>query len=82
MVREGWVRGGVVRTGAAHLALPRTFPRYHADPGQSGGLPGEKGSLKPGGSATDEESEALVKATAPPQSRNRRYLLAPRAARS
>ena len=36
---------GVARTGAAHLVLPRTFPRHHADPGQSGGLPGEKGSL-------------------------------------
>ena len=36
---------GVVRTGAAHLALPRTFPRHHADPGQPRGLPGEKGSL-------------------------------------
>ena len=24
---------------------PRTFPRHHADPGQSGGLPGEKGSM-------------------------------------
>ena len=35
----------VVRTGAAHLALPRTFPRHHADPGQPRGLPGEKGSL-------------------------------------
>ena len=38
-------RVGVVRTGAAHLALLRTFPRHHADPGQSGSLPGEKGSL-------------------------------------
>ena len=36
---------GVVRTGAAHLVLPRTFPRHHADPGQSEGLLGEKGSL-------------------------------------
>ena len=35
-----------MRTGAAHLALPRTFPRYHTDLGQSGGLPGEKGSLE------------------------------------
>ena len=39
---------GVVRTGAAHLALPRTFPRHHADPGQPRGLPGEKGSVKVG----------------------------------
>ena len=46
MVRKGWVRGGVARTGAAHLVSPRTFPRHHADPGQSGGLPGEKGSLR------------------------------------
>ena len=37
----------VARTGAAHLASPRTLPRHHADPGQSGGLPGEKGSLSP-----------------------------------
>ena len=36
---------GVARTGVAHLSLPRTFPRYHADPGQSEGLPGEKGSM-------------------------------------
>ena len=36
----------VARTGAAHLVLPRTFPHHHADPGQSGGLPGEKGSLR------------------------------------
>ena len=36
---------GVARTGAAYLALPRTFPRHHANPSQSGGLPGEKGSL-------------------------------------
>ena len=28
-----------------HPALPQTFPRHHTDPGQSGGLPGEKGSL-------------------------------------
>ena len=27
---------GVARTGAAHLASPRTLPRHHADPGQSG----------------------------------------------
>ena len=27
---------GVARTGAAHLVLPWTFPRHHADPGQSG----------------------------------------------
>ena len=26
----------VARTGAAHLASPRTLPRHHADPGQSG----------------------------------------------
>lgn len=45
MVRKGWVRGGVARTGAAHLVLPRIFPRHHADIGQSRGLPGEKGSL-------------------------------------
>jgi len=45
MVRKGWVRGGVARTGAAHLVSPWTFPRHHADPGQSGGLPGEKGSM-------------------------------------
>ena len=37
---------GAARTGAAHLVLPRTFQHHHADPGQSGGLPGEKGSLK------------------------------------
>lgn len=36
---------GVARTGAAHLALPQTFPHHRADPGQSGGLPGEKGSF-------------------------------------
>ena len=43
--RGGWVRGGVVRTGAVHLALPRTFPCHHADPRQSRGPPGEKGSF-------------------------------------
>jgi len=32
--------------GGAHLAFPQTFPRHHADPGQSEGLPGEKGSLE------------------------------------
>ena len=36
MVREGRVRCRCSRTGAAHLALPRTFLRHHADPGQSG----------------------------------------------
>jgi len=36
---------GVVRTGAARLALLRNFPRHHTDHGQSRGLPGEKGSL-------------------------------------
>ena len=36
---------GVARTGAAYLTLPRTFPRHHANPSQSGGLPGEKGSI-------------------------------------
>ena len=36
---------GVARTGAAHLVLPRTFQHHHADPGQSGDLPGEKGSV-------------------------------------
>ncbi|WP_301280796.1 hypothetical protein [Actinomyces sp. oral taxon 414] len=41
-----------------------------------------RSSLKHGDTATDEGLEALVEATAPPQSRNRRYLLAPRAARS
>ena len=44
---------GVVRTGAAHLALPRTFPRHHADPGQPRGLPGEKGSISPGARAPE-----------------------------
>ena len=29
---------GVARTGAAYLALPRTFPRHHANPSQSGGF--------------------------------------------
>lgn len=38
-----------------------------------------RSSLKHGDTATDEGLEALVEATAPPQSRNRRYLLAPRA---
>ena len=38
-------RVGAARTGAAHLVLPRTFQHHHADPGQSGGLPGEKGSV-------------------------------------
>ena len=37
---------GVARTGAAHLASLRTFPRHHANPSQSGGLPGEKGSMR------------------------------------
>ena len=36
---------GAARTGAARLVLPRTFQHHHADPGQSGGLPGEKGSM-------------------------------------
>ena len=46
MVREGLGAGlGAARTGAAHLALPRTFPHHRADPGQSGGLPGEKSSF-------------------------------------
>jgi len=31
--------------GPRRPALPRTFPRHHVDPGQSGGLPGEKGSF-------------------------------------
>ena len=44
MLREGWVRGGMASTGAAHFALPQTFSRHHADPGQSGGFPGERGS--------------------------------------
>ena len=35
----------MARTGAAHLASPRTLPRHHADPDQSGGLPGEKDSV-------------------------------------
>ena len=36
---------GMARTGASHLASPRPLPRHHADPGQSGGLPGEKDSV-------------------------------------
>ena len=49
MVREGWVRGG----GGAHRSRTPSFApdfsvpsrRSWANPGQSGGLPGEKGSF-------------------------------------
>ena len=50
----------VARTGAAHLASPRTLPRHHADPGQSEGLPGEKGSLW--GSGVDQVQEGARRA--------------------
>jgi len=36
----------VARMGPHRPTPPRTFPRHHVDPGQSGGLPGEKGSLE------------------------------------
>ena len=36
---------GVACKRSAHLALPRTFPRHHTDPDQSGGFPGEKDSI-------------------------------------
>ena len=54
-LRAGDRRDGAGRMGAEWVwrawgthrpALPRTFPRHHVDPGQSEGLPGEKGSLK------------------------------------
>ena len=53
-LRAGDRRDGAGRMGAEWVwrawgthrpALPRTFPRHHVDPGQSGGLPGEKGSM-------------------------------------
>ena len=50
----------VARTGASHLASPRPLPRHHADPGQSGGLPGEKGSLW--GSGVDQVQEGARRA--------------------
>ena len=52
-LRAGYRRDGAGRMDAEWVwrawgphrpALPRTFPRHHVDPGQSGGLPGEKGS--------------------------------------
>ena len=50
----------MARTGAAHLASPRTLPRHHADPDQSEGLPGEKGSLW--GSGVDQVQEGARRA--------------------
>ena len=53
-LRAGDRRDGAGRMGAEWVwrawgphrpALPRTFPRHHVDPGQSEGLPGEKGSM-------------------------------------
>ena len=53
-LRGGDRRDGAGRMGAEWVwrawgphrpAPPRTFPRHHVDPGQSGSLPGEKGSL-------------------------------------
>ena len=53
-------RVDVARTGASHLASTRPLPRHHADPGQSGGLPGEKGSLW--GSGVDQVQEGARRA--------------------
>ena len=36
---------GPARTGPRRSASPRVLPRHHADPGQSGDPPGEKGSV-------------------------------------
>ena len=53
-------RVDVARTGASHLASTRPLPRHHADPGQSGGFPGEKGSLW--GSGVDQVQEGARRA--------------------
>ena len=61
----------VARTGAAHLASPRTLPHHHAGPGQSGGLPGEKGSLWGSGVDTGAGRSTPSRTPGPPPSRPR-----------